>query len=251
MDMKVQHFDHDYKNDTTIFYVSTGLYSALLCSFVSEDPDCGVETINYQTMDKPVSSAQLAYELLCEIKDVLDYRDGKVECTTKVPVERLDDYDDCTTTTLIAFEHALTIFSDGYVPVVRNKAGNVIRIVTIEEAAGFVLENIAHNSAMIGFDVLSGDIDGHDITEYVESSNGGIYYGIRWMPLDVLDANKEDKIVIIGHYGGGCAESMYVNAKEAKCSKDELIQKMCQEFEATPGEKIVLETITLGAVEER
>ena len=91
MDIKVQHFDHDYENDTTIFYVSTGLYSALLCSFASEDPDCGVETINYQTMDKPMSSAQLAYELLCEIKDVLDYREGKVACTTKAPVEHLDD----------------------------------------------------------------------------------------------------------------------------------------------------------------
>ena len=243
MERKSQYFSHEYADDTLIDYVNTGAYSVLTCSFVNEDPDCGVESICYTTTDRPARISEMAYELLQEVKDVLDFREGSVKETTVVPVERTNNCEDCTTTALIAFENALKETSADYTPVVRNNSGNIIQILTVNEAADVVLKNIA-NSGITGFDVFVGDIDGHNITEFVGNNYLGVngsWYGIKWIALDMFDGNKTDRIVLIGHYGGGYTESMYVNISE-DYFKDELITKMCYAFDANSEDKILLET---------
>ena len=47
MEKITKYFSNDYENDTTIEYVNTGLYSMLNCSFTSEDPDYGTDTLHY------------------------------------------------------------------------------------------------------------------------------------------------------------------------------------------------------------
>ena len=244
MDVKAYCFEHDYENDTLIQYVNTGLYSVLFCEFTSEDPDYGVESLIYQTTDKSEPADQLAYELLHDITAVIDYREGKVKTVPLLVC--LEDFDCCSTLTLIAFEAALREISKTYKPIVRNTKGNVIQIVTIEQAADIILKALANNNGDVSFDVLSGDIDGHDITEFVGNNHSGSWFGIRSIPLDMFDGRDNDRLVVIGHYGGGYAESLYVNSKE-NYAKVELIQKMCYEFDAKADEKIVLETITTEA----
>ena len=68
MEKITKYFKHDYENDTTIEYVNTGLYSMLNCSFTSENPDYGTDTIHY-TAEPAVSMEQMAYEMGIEITD--------------------------------------------------------------------------------------------------------------------------------------------------------------------------------------
>ena len=97
-------FEYCYENDTTIEYVNTGLYSMLNCSYTSEDPDYGTDTIHYGVGSKSVRSMkQMATDMLREVKDFLDYRDGVIESSLVCDI----DYDDYSSSTLIAIEYAL------------------------------------------------------------------------------------------------------------------------------------------------
>lgn len=103
MEKITKYFTHDYENDTTIEYVNTGMYSMLNCSFTSEDPNYGTDTIHYTSV--PVKSIeQMAYEMLGEVTDFLDWRDGTVEAP-RCDVQ--NDYGEYSNSTLIAIEYAL------------------------------------------------------------------------------------------------------------------------------------------------
>lgn len=103
MEKITKYFKYSYENDTTVEYVNTGLYSMLNCSFTSEDPDYGTDTIHYTAT--PVESMEkMAYDMLQEVTDFLDYRDGSVEAP-RCDVQ--NDYGEYSNSTLIAIEYAL------------------------------------------------------------------------------------------------------------------------------------------------
>ena len=76
MERFVNYFKFDYENDTAIEYVNTGLYSSLNCSFTSEDPNCGTDTIRFNS-EPAMNYMDMVREQLEEIKSYLDVtKDG-------------------------------------------------------------------------------------------------------------------------------------------------------------------------------
>lgn len=99
-----KYFTHCYDYDTTIEYVNTGLYSMLNCSFTSEDPDYGTDTLHW-TSSKPVHIAQIAYEMKNRLSRYLNR-------TNDGTYRKADDSDnylfgDYSNSTLYAIEKAL------------------------------------------------------------------------------------------------------------------------------------------------
>ena len=62
MEKITKYFKYCYANDTTVEYVNTGLYSMLNCSYTSEDPDYGTDTIHF-AMKENASMERIAYEI--------------------------------------------------------------------------------------------------------------------------------------------------------------------------------------------
>ena len=236
MEKNTRYFTYCYENDTTIEYVTTGLYAGLTCSYTSEDPAYGTDTLHYNA-EPSECMEQLAYEMLQEVTEALDYRDSGEE----MPRELKLTYDEYANSTLIAVEHALQRITKDFSPVLTNVSGNKIRLVTVKEACDIILESIAKYED-VEYDIVS-EIEDHPIEYFAGKYYEGINYAVRWFDLGMVDGNKFDRIVVIAHWGGGYAETMYIDADEASYSRDELIKKMCSQVYAKPDEKIVLERI--------
>ena len=121
MEKITKYFKYDYENDTTIEYVNTGLYSMLNCSFTSEDPDYGTDTLHW-TSSKPVPIAQIAYEMKNRLSGYLNRTDDGI-------YRKADDSDnylfgDYSNSTLYAIEKALHEIAEGYRIEEYEKEGN-------------------------------------------------------------------------------------------------------------------------------
>lgn len=107
MEKITKYFKYSYENDTTVEYVSTGLYSMLNCSFTSEDPDYGTDTLRSDPAIPPKPREQMAYEMAKEIAAYLDATEDGDRRYSDAPYAR--KYDDYSNSTLYAIEKALIL----------------------------------------------------------------------------------------------------------------------------------------------
>lgn len=183
-----KYFKHDYENDTTIEYVNTGMYSMLNCSFTSEDPDYGTDTIHYKA-NLVESMEKLAYDMLYEVKDFLDYREGSVEAP-RCDVQ--NDYGDYGNSTLYAIENALHEIAEGYRP---DKW-----YATIADASFMMAKRFLENSD-VTFAFCESDREEAKGNPMEHENNGG-WHGVKRIP-GFFDNEPNEFIVAVGHYGGG------------------------------------------------
>lgn len=188
MEKITKYFKHDYENDTTIEYVNTGLYSMLNCSYTSEDPDYGTDTIHF-TATPAENMEQMAYNMLYEIKDFLDYRDGSVEAP-RCDVQ--NDYGEYSNSTLIAIESALYQVTKDYEP--------TKRYATIRDASEWIAkELIADRRKEFAF--CESDYEEAKGNPLKHNDEGG-WHGIKRID-GFFDNEPNEFIIAVGHYGGG------------------------------------------------
>ena len=200
MEKITKHFKYSYDNDTTIEYVNPGLYSMLNCSFTSEDPDYGTDTIHYGVGSKSVRTMeQMAFDMLREVKDFLDYRDGEIER----PLVCNIDYDDYSASTLIAIEYALTEISKNYSP--------KKWYATIADASERIAKELLKDRTKVFSFCESDRLEAS--TDPEKHQDGGGWYGIKRID-GFFDNEKSEFIIAVGHYGGGGVAFGYVDADE-------------------------------------
>jgi len=207
MERIVKYFKADYENDTAIEYVNTGLYSMLNCSFTSEDPDYGTDTIHYsvhnvQTME------QIAYSLLSDITEILNRRESKQTIT-----ERYRDYSN---STLIAIELALKEITKNYEP--------KKRFIKIKDAAKYIAKKMLSRECT-NFSFCEADAYEEENCFNPEGYEGTGWYGIKRIP-GFFDNTRDELIVACGYYGGGNCTFAYVWSEETDTSEPaEAIEK--------------------------
>ena len=240
-------FTHDHENDTTIEYFNTGLYSGLNCSFTSEDPAYGTDTLHYNSEPAEIME-DLAYDMLQEITEFMDWRDGS---SAEVSDELKLVYDEYSNSTLIAIEKALRAITKDYSPVTRNSAGNLVQLMTVKEAAKAIRDRFA-KSWDVRFDFGVG-VAGRTLRQVLDHDD--LYqFCVKLLRNDknLFDGEggfETDYIFMVGMWGGGnvqmayfCSDD-YINIMEWDC--DELIDAMCKSADITSDEVILLETIEL------
>ena len=189
MEKITKYFKHDYENDTTIEYVNTGLYSMLNCSFTSEDPDYGTDTLHY-TAEPAVSMEQMAYEMGREITDFCNKHDaGEYR---RITDEESRIYGAYSNSTLYAIEKALHEIAEGYRP---NKW-----YATIADASFMMAKRFLENSD-VTFAFCESDREEANGNPAEHEDNGG-WHGVKRIP-GFFDNEPNEFIVAVGHYGGG------------------------------------------------
>ena len=200
MEKITKHFTHDYENDTTIEWVNTGMYSMLNCSFTSEDPNYGTDTIHYgvgSSSVKPI--AQMAYEMLDELTPYLNKRGRGENNSIPVALRKMDD--DYSNSTLYAIENALKVIaSDYHFDKWFGHLENVTR-----EIAKRMIEN---GDRSFSFCQSSEDDWSRYSAEEYENIGTG-WYGIKRLD-SVFDNEPCEYIVAVGYYGGGSFECLYM-----------------------------------------
>lgn len=210
-----KYFKYCYENDTTVEYVATGLYTMLNCSFTSEDEDYGTDTIHFR-MKGDVSMERISFEMLREIKDFLDYREGSIEAS-RADVQ--NDYDQYSNSTLIAFEYALSDITKDYNPgkwyATISDAGRMISKALLEDRTK-VFSFCESNR-----EEANGDPAKHE--------DNGNWYGVRRIP-GFFDNDPGEFIVAVGYYGGGKVAFAYADWDEADDSTCEsaLVGAICK-----------------------
>lgn len=199
MEKITKYFSFDYKNDTTIEWVSTGNYSMLNCSFTSEDEDYGTDTIHYGVGSKSVKPIeQMAYEMLGGLTPYLnkmdrgDYRD--------ISDDVRKTYGDYSLSTLYAIEKALKSLADEY----RAKCWFGCLEDTCREIAKRIIKDGERKFSFCTSN--QEEWDSFSPEEYEQM--GAEWYGIKRLD-PVFDEASYEYIVAIGYYGGGCFTSAY------------------------------------------
>lgn len=183
-----KYFEYCYENDTTVEYVNTGLYSMLNCSYTSEDPDYGTDTIHF-TANPAESMEQMAYEMLGEVKNYLDWRDGEIEAP-RMDVQ--NDYEDYSNSTLIAIEYALSDLSKGFNP--------TKRYATIRDASEWIAKELIADR-MKKFAFCESDYE-EAKGNPLEHKDVGRWHGIKRIN-GFFDNDPDEFIIAVGYYGGG------------------------------------------------
>lgn len=234
MEKITKYFKYSYENDTTIEYVNTGLYSMLNCSYTSEDPDYGTDTIHF-TANPAESMEKMAYNMLYEIKDFLDYRDGSVEAP-RCDVQ--NDYGEYSNSTLIAIEYALSDISKGYVPDT-NKNGHRFMIGTVINCARELISMLNDGELKTAYvaeewdECDPADVDG------CES-----WYRILNQPL-YFDNSDSEKLLVMGYCGGGSVATAYIHSEfDDPCAMESLVADMiCNSIGCNRNTKIYMEFV--------
>lgn len=241
-------FTHDYENDTTIEYFNTGKYAGLTCSYTSEDPAYGTDTLHYNSEPADTMEA-LAYEMREEIRQYLDMTDNGIH-RGKVKGTELDRvYGEYINSTLYAIENALTKTAKDYKPgPVKDEDGNIYKILTIEEAAKAIKETIIEDTN-VRFDIATG-ISNHDPKYYVENPGYLYWYGVKLIPNDenLFDGDGfcRDYIFMVGYFGGGNISMAYFNNESESLKEwdaEGLVEAICKSTDMKRTDKILLETI--------
>lgn len=226
-------FTHEYENDTTIEYFNTGLYAGLICSFTSEDPDYGTDTLHYNSEPATTMEA-LAYEMLEEIRDYLDTTDDGMRrggASSKLNLV----YGKYSSSTLCAIEKALAEISKDYTPPKQTKW-----FMTIEKA-----------SKMIAEKMLSHECDNFCFCTSCEeekencdpsSFKGECWYGIKRIP-GFFDNSPSEFIVACGYYGGGNCSFAYVWAEDTDTilPAETISKAICESTGGKPNDIIFIE----------
>ena len=197
MKKTTKYFKFDYENDTTIEYVSTGMYSMLNCSYTSEDPDYGTDTVHY-VVNKDISMEEIAYQMMREITQFLNKTDsGKYGEISDRHNALFGGYGK---STLYAIEHALKPIADEFkCPSWFGHLEDVSR-----EIARRIIKDGNRTFSFCESDQT--EWDSYSPEEY--EMRGSEWYGIKQLN-PVFDNDSCEYIVAIGYYGGGCFESAY------------------------------------------
>lgn len=186
MERIVKYFDNIYPNDTAIEYVKTGLYSMLNCSYTSEDPDYGTDTIHY-VVNACVPMEKIAYDLLNEISTFLDCREDRSDEIIKTQ----NDYTQYGNTTLYSIEHSLMTITKEYIPRL---------YATIREASYIVARALSDDVDAV-FSFTESDREEAKENPEEHKSDGG-WYGIRRINR-LFDSDYHEFLVAAGYWGGG------------------------------------------------
>ena len=211
MEKITKYFKDSYENDTTVEYVSTGLYSMLNCSFTSEDPDYGTDTIHYTAT--PVESMEkMAYNMLYEVKDFLDYREGSVEAP-RYDVQ--NDYGEYSNSTLYAIEKALKELAGDYNP------NPTAWYTTIKDAGKIIADRMLSGKCkQFALCDVNDDVIANYSAAYFESMGEGSgegWYGVKRIE-GFFDNSPRELIVTVGYWGGGNCTMAYADEESTDTS---------------------------------
>lgn len=217
-----RHYKFDYENDTTIEYVDTGMYSMLNCSFTSEDPDYGTDTLHF-TSDGSMEMAQFAYNIVGELTSYLNKMDSGRYC--EVSHDQRRKFGDYGNSTLYAIEKALTDIASEYRA--RSWFGH-LEDVTREIARRMIKEHETFYS-FCESDQL--DWDRYSPNEYEQV--GSEWFGIKRLD-PIFDNGKDEYIVAVGYYGGGFVKTAYemVNKNCIEENINHLARQLCDIIES-------------------
>lgn len=199
MKRSVKFFSHDYDLDTAIEYVNTGMYSMLNCSFTSEDPDYGTDTIHSNLSSPPKPREQMAYEMAQEIAAYLDATEDGVYRKNGVPYEK--QYGDFSNSTLYAIEKALKDLAGDYNPI------QTKWFMTIRNAGKMIAEKFLSGETKCFSYCESNQDEMNENTP--DKYRGEGWYGIKRIP-GFFDNSKDEFIIATGYYGGGNCAFGYV-----------------------------------------
>ena len=213
MKRTVSYFKSNYENDTAIEYVDTDLYSCLNCSYTSEDPDCGTETMHFVS-NTPKSMEQMAYEAVPKISAFLDAYGEKTVGRPRVNIA----FYQYNNSTLFAVEDALLKIAKDYHPdkwyaTIRDAGRTIARALLNDRTKVFAFCESNREEAR-------GNPNDH-------KEEGG-WYGIRRIP-GFFDNEPGDFIVAVGYYGGGQMGFACVGSEDADDStcEDALVEAIC------------------------
>lgn len=229
MKRTVSYYSCNYDNDTAIEYVVTGLYSTLNCSYTSEDPDYGTETIHF--VSEPIKNcSQMAYNLLERISKYLDeYENGTMsELRRDIKLE----YDMYGRSTLIAIENALKLMTKDYKP--------TRWFVTVGEASKIIGKEFLKGKCRTFHFCESDETEANDNDP--ETFEGEGWYGIKRID-GFFDNSPKDLIIAVGYWGGGNCSFGYVNEESVDTSivYDEIADAICESTGGTVNDIIFLE----------
>ena len=217
MEKTTKYFTFDYKDDTTIEYVNTGAYSSLSCSFTSEDPDYGTDTIHYN-MEPAVSIGKMAYEMVRELTLYLNKTDsGRYNDISHA--ERIT-YGDYSNSTLYAVEKALRNIAEEYRAT--SWFGNLEDV--CREIAKRIIRDGNRKFSFCESD--QEEWDNYSPEEYEQI--GAEWYGIKRLD-SVFDNGSNEYIVAVGYYGGGYVKTAYVETDKycIGANINNLARQMC------------------------
>jgi hypothetical protein len=251
MEKITRYFKHDYENDTTIEFVNTPLYAMLNCSFTSEDPDYGTDTLHF-TCCRECTFESIAYNMKKELSKFLDLKENR-EYKKLEELNAQIDYDQYSLSTLFAIESALTEISRDYHPEVRSLEGNLIQLVTVREAAELIKRTYTERKD-VHFDFHVGIDPDRTLEDYSIDLGDLYHYGVKMIEndKDLFDGSgfDTDYIFLCGCYGGGNITMAYYVTNDYmhvdEQSADELIKAMCESADVRANEIILLETIEEG-----
>lgn len=221
MKKTTKYFTFDYANDTTIEYVSTGLYSTLNCSYTSEDPDYGTDTIHY-TVCEDISMEELAHRMLGNLTAYLDKRDsGKYD---EINNELLKDFGGYGNSTLYAIEKALKPIADEF------KCKSWFGC--LEDVAREIARRIIKDGDKYFSFCESNQFEWDNYSAEEYENYGAEWYGIKRLD-PIFDNESCEYIVAIGYYGGGCFESAYVyeDGLDIEGTINSLARSICEAIE--------------------
>jgi len=223
-----QCFTSDYRDDTMIEYVETGSYSMLNCSYTSEDPDYGTDTIHFVSK-VALSIETLAFMMLQEVSDFLDYREGKIPSSLACDV----DYDEYGQSTLIAIEKALSSIVGGYYP--------AKWYATIKDASR-TIASVLKNDPGVVFSFRESDRE-EAKGDPEKRSEDGPWYGIK--RISNLFTNHNDEFIIAaGQWGGGIVGLGYDNCDDLEAAEHAVCHAICEVTEWDADNMIFIEKET-------
>ena len=226
-------FTHEYENDTTIEYFNTGLYAGLTCSYTSEDPNYGTDTLHYNS--EPADSMKaLAYEMLEEIRDYLDAtNDGMRRGGASRELDLV--YGEYSNSTLYAIEKALAEISKDYTPPKQTKW-----FMTIEKASKMIAEKMLSHECDDFYFCTSCEEEKENCKP--SSFKGECWYGIKRIP-GFFDNRPSEFIVACGYYGGGNCSFAYVWAEDTDTilPAETISKAICESTGGKPNDIIFIE----------
>ena len=196
------YYTHDHENDTHIIYNFDKEKNQchLKCSFTSEDPDFGTESISFDAYPV-VSIVELAKKMREEISDYLDatedgtcrWKEGEDPCCDAYVLRHYGEYNN---TTLYAVENALRTV-EGWETKNRNPKKWYM---TVNDASRMVAKKLWEDRTKEFSFCESDRIEAKENPE--DHAEVGGWHGIK--RIDGFFVNEPDEFIIaVGYYGGG------------------------------------------------
>lgn len=213
MKRSVEFFAHDYDADTAIEYVNTGMYSMLNCSFTSEDPNYGTDTIHSHLANPPKPREQMAYEMAQEIAEYLDATEDGTHRIYNAPYASC--YGEYSNSTLYAIEKALKELAGDYKP------NPTAWYATIKDAGKIIADRMLSGKCkQFALCDVDDDVIANYSAAYFESMDDGFgngWYGVKRIE-GFFDNSPRELIVAVGYWGGGNCTMAYADEESTDTS---------------------------------